>query len=84
MHDFMQSLHILCPVAAIIGLSIIAVANAPMINPSFFSKFISEIFSFSGHPFNSTPREFTVIPLVILSDNPFEQESLFCLWQYKQ
>ena len=44
----MQSLQILCPVAAIIGLSMIAMASAPIAKPFNFTSFISEIFSSRG------------------------------------
>ena len=75
----MQSLQIRCPVAAIIGLSIAIVANAPITLPCARSVCISLIFSSSGQPANVTPNgDFWNSPgLAILQ--PGRQESLPCV-----
>ena len=52
----MQSLQMRCPVAAIIGLSMAIVANAPSTLPCARSVCISEIFSSSGQPASVTPN----------------------------
>src|SRR5947207_2043876 len=50
MQAFMQSLQMRWPVAAQSGLSMVTMARAPRLLPRAFTKFISEIFSSSGHP----------------------------------
>src|SRR5262249_2858719 len=50
MQAFMQSLQMRWPVAAHIGLSTTTMASAPIVWPPTSTKFISEIFSSSGHP----------------------------------
>src|SRR5262249_2427487 len=74
MQAFMQSLQMRWPVAAHIGLSIATIPSAPMVWPPASTRFISEIFSSSGHPASTTPNAlFLNSPLFSLS--PFAQES---------
>jgi len=79
----MQSLQMRWPVAAHIGLSTTTMASAPIVWPPTSTKFISEIFSSSGHPASTAPNAlFLNSPLFSLS--PFEQESLPWLWHQMQ
>ena len=80
----MQSLQIRCPVAAIIGLSMAMVANAPRTLPSARKVCISLIFSSSGQPASVTPKgDFWNAP-VLRSFRPVLQESLPCVWHQMQ
>ena len=80
----MQSLQMRWPVAAIIGLSTMAMASAPTEYPRALTMFISEIFSSSGQPASVTPNTlFWKVPL-FLSLMPCEQLSLPCSWHQMQ
>ena len=54
MQEFMQSLHILCPVAAHNGLPVITIARLAVLYPLLFTRFISDIFCSSGQRCSST------------------------------
>jgi len=60
-----------------------AVAKAPNVWPSDSRRFISEIFSSSGHPASSTPCALR-LNAPVLSLSPCAQESLPCGWQTMQ
>ena len=80
----MQSLQMRWPVAAIIGLSMAIVANAPSTWPAARSVCISEIFSSSGQPASVTPNaDFWNAP-VLRSFRPWLQESLPWVWHQMQ
>ena len=80
----MQSLQMRWPVAAIIGLSMAMIANAPIALPCARSVCISLIFSSSGQPASVTPNgDFWNSP-VLRSFSPWRQESLPCVWHQMQ
>ena len=70
--------------AAIIGLSMAMVANAPSTLPWARSVCISEIFSSSGQPARVTPNGDIWNWLVLRSLRPVLQESFPCVWHQMQ
>ena len=83
MQDFMQSLQMRWPVAAHIGLSMTTMARAPTVRPRAAVRFISEIFSSSGHPARVTPKGL-FLNSPVFSFRPVEQLSLPWLWHQMQ
>ena len=85
MQDFMQSLQMRWPVAAIIGLSTAMMPSAASGWPRTFTMWNSEIFSSSGQPASGTPKTVLRKPSAgAFSFKPFEQESLPCSWHQMQ
>ena len=81
----MQSLQMRCPVAAIIGLSMAMMANAPIALPCARSVCISLIFSSSGQPASVTPNgDFLEFAASCDPSDPWRQESLPCVWHQMQ
>src|SRR5260221_11986954 len=88
MQDFMQSLQMLCPVAAAMGLSMTSTASAESALPWAFRVWNSEIFSSSGQPASVTPNGLFLNTALFgvsaggFSLRPLEQGSLLWVWDH--